>query len=168
MIVAARPRLQQIVRDVGRTLALLLLWDVAVTMLWWITPFKAPALPLALFGSGVALFLGVRDGAAYQRWWEARVLWGSMVNTSRSLARAVLTLPDPGEAGRRFGEGVVRRQIAYVHALKDALRGRDPALTCSAFRPPRTRRGRPQPAPTRRTPCCGARRRRWRRPGARA
>ena len=126
MIVAARPHLKQVVRDVWRTLAFLLLWDIVVTSVWWVLPFKAPAIPLALLGSGVALFLGVRDSAAYQRWWEGRVLWGAMVNASRSLARAAVSMPGPEAEGRRLAERLIRRQIAYVHALKDSLRGRDP------------------------------------------
>ena len=138
MIVSTRPRLVQIVRDVWRTLALLLLWDVAVTAVWWVTPFQVPVLPLALLGSGVALFLGVRDGAAYQRWWEGRILWGAMVNGSRSLARAAVAMPEPGEAATRFAADVVRRQIAYVHALKDTLRGRDPRPDLLRFTPAET------------------------------
>ncbi|MGE9115870.1 bestrophin family ion channel, partial [Escherichia coli] len=64
-------------------------WDVAVTIVYFVLPFRAPSLPLTLFGSALALFLGFRSNSAYQRWWEGRVLWGAMINASRSLSRQV-------------------------------------------------------------------------------
>ena len=127
MIVASAPRMSRIVRDVWLTLLLLFLWDVAVTAFYFATPFKAPALPLSLYGAALALFLGVRDSAAYQRWWEGRVLWGAMINSSRSLARAALSFlegPDAARTGLR--RDIVLRHLAFVYALKARLRGLDP------------------------------------------
>ena len=88
MIVERIPRLRQIAADVWKVLSVLFLWDVAVTAFYFMMPFKAPALPLTLFGTVLALFLGFKGNSAYQRWWEGRILWGAMVNASRSLARA--------------------------------------------------------------------------------
>ncbi|WP_419827502.1 bestrophin family protein [Sphingomonas sp.] len=123
MIVDAIPRVRTIVLEVWQPLALLFVWDVAVTSAYLLTPFHAPALPLTLFGSALALFLGFRSNSAYQRWWEGRVLWGAMINASRSLARvAVNFLPRDGDASRDLTRTIVLRQIAYVHALRRALR----------------------------------------------
>ena len=136
MIVARAPRLSRIVKDVWLTLLLLFLWDVAVTLFYFHTPFKAPALPLSLFGTVLALFLGVRHSAAYQRWWEGRVLWGGMINSSRSLARAALALLEgPDEARTELRRAIVLRHLAHVYALKARLRGQDPAPDVRRFVP---------------------------------
>lgn len=121
MIVGRAPGLRLIVTEVWRPLAALFVWDVFVTAAWHFLPFHAPPLPLTLFGSALALFLGFRSNSAYARWWEGRVLWGALINTSRSLARAArnyLTQPDAGDLRRT----IVLRQIAYAHALRCQLR----------------------------------------------
>jgi putative membrane protein len=121
MIVDAVPRIRVIVNSVWRPLIVLFVWDCIVTITYFVLPFKAPSLPLTLFGSALALFLGFRDNSAYQRWWEGRVLWGAMINASRNLARAARNfLPDP--EGHDLKRTIVLRQIAYVHALRCQLR----------------------------------------------
>jgi putative membrane protein len=121
MIVTAVPRLTQIVREVWKPLTILFVWDVIVTGTYILLPFRAPELPLTLFGSALALFLGFRSNSAYQRWWEGRSLWGLMINASRNLARAARNfLPDP--EARDMKRTIVLRQIAYVNALRCQLR----------------------------------------------
>ena len=121
MIVTATPRLSQILSEVWRPLLGLFVWDVVVTITYYVLPFHAPALPLTLFGTALALFLGFRDNSAYQRWWESRGLWGLMINASRSLARMARNmLPEP--EGHDMKRTIVLRQIAYVNALRCQLR----------------------------------------------
>jgi putative membrane protein len=86
-------------------------------------------LPFQLVGVALGIFLGFRNNASYDRWWEGRKLWGALVNTSRSCARQVLTLlgPQPGEASPTADLAALRRElvyrvIAFVHALRLALR----------------------------------------------
>ena len=82
---------------VGWSLFWLLLWDVAVTvdfMLFLTTKINLPLMPLTLLGSALVVLISFRNSSAYNRWWEARTLWGAMVNNSRSFARQVLTLLD--------------------------------------------------------------------------
>jgi putative membrane protein len=128
MIIPDTPRLTRIVQEVWRPLLGLFIWDVAVTLVYYVLPFKAPSLPLTLFGSALALFLGFRDSSAYQRWWEGRTLWGAMINASRSLARAANAFLDDDRPGViDLKRTIVLRQIAYVHALRCRLRQQDPA-----------------------------------------
>ena len=125
MIVTAAPRLKRVVLEVWQPLSLLFVWDVIVTACYYILPFRAPSLPLTLFGSALALFLGFRSNSAYQRWWEGRGLWGLMINASRSLARAAANfLPQP--EARDLTRTIVLRQIAYVNALRCQLRRQSP------------------------------------------
>jgi len=121
LIIDATPRLRQIVSEVWKPLILLFVWDVVVTVTYFVLPFRAPSLPLTLFGSALALFLGFRDNSAYQRWWEGRVLWGAMINASRSLSRAARNFM-PGDEARDLKRSIVLRQIAYVNALRCQLR----------------------------------------------
>ena len=123
MIVDATPRLRQIVSEVWRPLLGLFVWDVIVTVTYYVLPFHAPSLPLTLFGSALALFLGFRVNASYQRWWEGRGLWGLMINASRNLARGVRNfMPDPHAT--ELKRSIVLRQVAYVNALRCQLRKR--------------------------------------------
>ena len=121
MIITATPRFRRLLAEVWRPLAILFIWDVIVTVAYFVLPFRAPSLPLTLFGSALALFLGFRDNSAYQRWWEGRILWGSMINASRSLSRAARSfLPD--DPARDLKRTIVLRQVAYVNALRCQLR----------------------------------------------
>lgn len=121
MIITRAPRFRQIINEVWQPLLVLFIWDVIVTVTYYVLPFKAPELPLTLFGSALALFLGFRSNSAYQRWWEGRQLWGLMINASRNIARSARNfLPDP--EARDMKRTIVLRQIAYVNALRCQLR----------------------------------------------
>jgi putative membrane protein len=126
MIVEASPRLKQVVIEVWKPLIVLFVWDVAVVIFYYNSTIKMPQLSLALLGTALALFLGFRTNAAYARWWEARTLWGTLINLSRSLSRVTLSLTrDGGAAHDKMREGVILRQIAFVHTMRCKLRGQD-------------------------------------------
>lgn len=129
MIVARRLDTPRILRSVGRPLAVLLAYDIAVTVLYvvWDQHWVAvDDLPLSLLGSALAVILGVRNNVAYARWWEARSLWGSAVNNSRSFARGVLAMVGGGQANGSRKAALVGVQIAWAQALRLALRRQDP------------------------------------------
>lgn len=82
-----------------------------------------PSLPIAVVGGAIGIFVSFRTNSCYARWWEGRQLWGRILNTSRHLASQVLAaLGDDDDDAR----AVVRRQIAYAHVLRCALRDQDP------------------------------------------
>jgi putative membrane protein len=86
------------------------------------------AIPFTLMGLPLAIFLGFRNNAAYDRYWEGRKQWGELVLRSRSLARQCLSLVESG--GTPDGDlraRMIRRAIAYAHALRHRLRGSDPS-----------------------------------------
>ena len=114
-------------RTLALSVSLLLVWDVLVTVLYLndVTHFEAIDIQFTLFGTVIALFVGFMVNAAYGRWWEARTLWGQVVNSSRSLARQSVVLVDESGPGAVPGLGarLVRHQVAYVHVLRTSLRG---------------------------------------------
>lgn len=85
-------------------------------------------LPFSLLGIALAVFLGFRNNASYERFWEARKVWGSLLIDSRSLARQVCTLTACDEPERRR---MVYLLIAFVHALRHQLRGTDATASLS-------------------------------------
>jgi len=80
--------------------------------------------PFTLMGLPLAIFLGFRNNAAYDRYWEGRKQWGELVLRSRSLARQCLSLVAPGvpHADDEPHLRIIRRAIAYAHALRHRLR----------------------------------------------
>jgi ion channel-forming bestrophin family protein len=56
-----------------------------------LTFLAVPALPVTVLAATVGILLTFRNNSAYDRWWEARTLWGALVNTSRTFARQVLS-----------------------------------------------------------------------------
>ena len=72
----------------------------------------------AVFGIGLSLFLGFRNNAAYDRWWEARRLWGGLLADTRSLAREVdVFVPDP-----LLRAELLRTALAFMHLHRMNLR----------------------------------------------
>ncbi|WP_394824047.1 bestrophin family protein [Pendulispora albinea] len=121
--------------------------SVIVTVLYHAVPVFHHSIgdkPFALIGLPLGIFLGFRNNAAYERFWEGRKLWGSLVNTSRSLTRQVLTLLEPEEgpgapkpdALIAFERHFVHMIIGYVHALRHHLRDTDSTSTLERILPP--------------------------------
>ncbi len=79
------------------------------------------ALP-AILGNAIALLLAFRTNQAYDRWLEARVVWGAIVNRSRVLVREIQNFTQ-GHAAQSLIETMVKRQIAWLYCLGDKLRG---------------------------------------------
>jgi ion channel-forming bestrophin family protein len=85
--------------------------------------FAIPALPLTVLGAAIGIFVSFRTNSCYDRWWEGRRMWGQLVNTSRHFASQVLGYVDASGSGvRDLQEEIVRRHVAYVHALRCSLR----------------------------------------------
>lgn len=82
----------------------------------WKTPLTP--MPFTLVGIALAIFLGFRNSASYDRYWEARKFWGQGLNECRTLTRQALSLMDGQVDVRPFVYG----QIAFIHALRGYLR----------------------------------------------
>ena len=89
-------------------------------------PFNA----VATLSTALAIFLGFKNNSAYDRWWEARKIWGRLVNYSRAWAREALVMVDTGAEAvsaevQEWQQRVIYRHIAFVHALRVFLRKRN-------------------------------------------
>ncbi len=86
---------------------------------------------LAVLATAVTIFLVFRFNEAYARWWEARTLWGGIVNSSRSFARQATSLVS--EAGDAAARELVYRQLAWVNALRLHLRDEEDGQALETF-----------------------------------
>lgn len=119
---------------IQRPVLFVIVWSTAVWLLFFFTQEQALSLaftPVGILGSALAIFVAFRNNSAYGRWWEARTLWGGIVNSSRVFARLIITFTDSHahqdnydrERSEAFKHSLVYKQIAWVHALRLQLRG---------------------------------------------
>lgn len=85
--------------------------------------------PFALFGVAISLYLGFRNNAAYDRWWEARKLWGQLIFDMRNLARVAIALI-PQATERR---PLLMEALAFSHLLRGQLRKVDTLADAQRF-----------------------------------
>jgi putative membrane protein len=81
--------------------------------------FKNTTAIHALVGFVLSLLLVFRTNTAYDRWWEARKMWGSFVNNSRNLALKLSVLDLTHEERLMFWKLISN----YIYACKEHLRG---------------------------------------------
>ena len=101
-----------------------------------------PIAPLGTIGVAVAFYVGFKNSQSYDRFWEARKIWGGIVNVSRTWANQVMTFvsshhsPDPVDEDcvRQVHQSMIYRQIAWINVLRFQLRRKTPW----AFVPKRT------------------------------
>ncbi len=99
-----------------------------VDCLWIAIPF----LPVSLIGTATAFYIGFKNNSSYDRLWEARRIWGGIVNDSRSWALSIRDYlgnqfrPEalPNDEIENWKRKLIYRHIAYVNALRVQLRRR--------------------------------------------
>src|SRR3954468_6229451 len=108
MIVRDHLPLRRVWADVSKRICLLFVFDLSISLLYTQANVKflaLPHLPLAIMAGAISVFLAFRNNSAYDRWWEARTLWGGLVNYARTFARQALTLISPPSHGSDDGAG---------------------------------------------------------------
>lgn len=128
-----RYTLRSIIRWQAKILPLLLLFVSLPVFLhqyldWnWL---RLPWAPISLIGIAVSFYLGFKNNSSYDRLWEARKIWGGIVNASRSFTVMSRDFLSSREAAERYGEEAVghhqrrliHRQVAWLYALALQLR----------------------------------------------
>ena len=95
---------------------------------------KIPWTPLALIGTAVAFVIGFQNNSAYGRIWEARKIWGGIVNTSRTFGMFVQDMVSNEHAAVQLSKEELHheiktltyRHIAWMTALRHAMRAAKP------------------------------------------
>lgn len=92
---------------------------------------QVPRIPISLpafLGTAISLLLSFKLSQSYDRWWEARKVWGAIVNDSRSLVMQVMRFTNVFSAEESISalvRAVSYRQIAWSYVLGRSLRGED-------------------------------------------
>ncbi len=94
-----------------------------------IQAFKVPWLPVSLVGTAVAFYVGFKNNSSYDRLWEARKIWGAIVNSSRMWGATVKSfvtnqfrdkkMTDPEI--KKYVRTLVYRHIGWLYSLRSQL-----------------------------------------------
>ena len=131
MYVKKNYNLKETFFDSGKHLFWLAPYTLLIALLYRYTAlrlFTIPWLPLSLIGTAVTFYVGFKNNQAYDRLWEARTVWGSIVNTSRMWGSNIKALVVPAAVGVTTDQGLldlqkamVYRQIAWLYQLRRQL-----------------------------------------------
>lgn len=103
----------------------------------FVTNFYAdelPDMPLtipAFIGTAISILLSFKLNQSYDRWWEARKIWGAIVNDSRSFVVQLQSLVGPGND--KIVKKIAFRQIAWCYSHGQSLRGLSPTENLDQF-----------------------------------
>jgi putative membrane protein len=140
MIIHGKTRLLGLLRPYFGAVFLVVLIVMGVEILNNYVDLQRPVFSMAALGlltTALSIFLVFRVNEAYSRWWEARILWGGIVNASRSFARQATTLltlsasssdskptvdDHASTAAKVWHQEIVYRHMAYINALRMSLR----------------------------------------------
>ena len=87
MIIERRFPLRTMLLWASRNLMISALWSLTIYLAYselGLTILRVPFLPIATVGTAVAFYVGFKNNAAYDRFWEGRKIWGGIVNASRT------------------------------------------------------------------------------------
>jgi len=104
------------------------IYAMAIAIIYYAYPSVRITIPLAIpsvLGTVISLLLGFRSNQAYDRWWEARHIWGAIVNESRTLARQVMSFTNnayDSDEVKAFRKRMINRQVAWCYSLGRHLR----------------------------------------------
>ncbi|OHT47284.1 bestrophin family protein [Flavobacterium tructae] len=123
MLLNRRISLLYFVNEIRSQIVLIVLFAISIGLLDMHPLFQQVSLPLsipALVGTAVSLLLAFRTAQSYERWWEARTVWGAIVNDSRTLIRLIIQFT-PKE-NKEIADAFTERQIIWLYALGESLR----------------------------------------------
>ena len=132
MLLKKRIPMKYVLGKIKYELALVIAYATGFSVIqhnFQIFPITIPIALPTIIGTIISLLLAFKSNQAYDRWWEARIIWGSIVNDSRTLLRQVISFyedPDFSVEANDFKERFAKRQAAWCYSLGQSLRGKDP------------------------------------------
>ncbi|MNQ96496.1 Bestrophin, RFP-TM, chloride channel [compost metagenome] len=127
MIIKKNISLKSIFRFSGQHLLWMLPWMLSVPSAYYFLNWKflsIPWQPLSMVGTAVAFYVGFKNNQSYDRLWEARKIWGTLVNSSRKLAVSIKNYKEENEENDTailIRKEIVYRHIAYLYQLRKQL-----------------------------------------------
>ncbi len=121
MILANKLPLKHLFSSARKDMFLVALFTLIAATAHYFVEF--PSIPIAisaLLGTAISLILSFRLAQSYDRWWEARTIWGAIVNDSRSLVLQLLNYTVSSD--RDEVEKMARRHIVWVNTVAFFLR----------------------------------------------
>ena len=97
--------------------------------------FQGAATIVPLLGVVVSIFIGFRNSNAYNRWWEARTLWGTVVGNCRAISNALIAVDDCSDEMAVVVDRMRRRQVRHSWQLAAELRGVAPVAGVAELTP---------------------------------
>lgn len=88
----------------------------------FMSKISVPLAITATIGTAVSLLLSFRTAQSYERWWEARIIWGAIVNDSRTLIRQLVQFIPDSDNKMTVVKKFAERQIVWCFALGESLR----------------------------------------------
>lgn len=85
-----------------------------------VTAMGIPWLPVSLVGTAVAFYVGFKNNSSYDRMWEARKIWGAIVNDSRSFGIACKNLIK-NDQDKTIVKKLIYRHIGWLYTLRGQL-----------------------------------------------
>lgn len=131
MIIQKSFKIGQILRWSGHHILWLLGWAAIVAGLYdfKIVVFELPWVPASIIGTAVAFYVGFKNNSAYDRLWEARKIWGAIVNSSRAWGMYVdgfitnffTKNKYSADEIRNLKKRLIYRQVGWLYALRSQL-----------------------------------------------
>ena len=118
----------------------LIKWDIVIVAILSLTTYTVSLyspdlnIPVSIgtfLGTAIALLLSFKVNQSYDRWWEARIVWGAIVNDSRSLVMQIKNFTTDKDS--ELIQKIALRQVAWAHSLGLCLRKQDPLSKISRF-----------------------------------
>jgi len=125
MYIKHRFKITEVHSSTWINVVIIMIISAVIVHLYWDMNMKFLAIPLgvpSIIGTTISLILAFRTNASYDRWWEARKIWGAIVNDSRSLVRQVSANFGRSEMAQEAIHQLANRQIAWNYALSLSLR----------------------------------------------
>lgn len=123
--------LRYVFGKIKKEILLITLYALGIAIMYdnfHVTRISIPLSVPMILGTVISLLLAFRSSQAYDRWWEARTIWGAIVNDSRTLARQISTFmqtPYGADETKAFRQRFIYRQMAWCHSLAGHLRKGD-------------------------------------------
>lgn len=122
MYIGSHYKIVEFLRWTRRDIYFLLVLATIPTVLYKVLGFTwiaIPWVPVSLVGTAAAFIVGFKNTQTYNRLWEARQIWGSIVNTSRAWG---IMCRDFVKADHSVKQALINRHIAWLTALRFQLR----------------------------------------------